>query len=320
MSESVGRKIRLGISQCLLGEKVRFDGNHKHDRYITDTLGRFFEFVPVCPEVAIGLGVPREPIRLEGDAGSPRAVGVRDKSTDVTDSLLRFGRRTGRELSDISGYILKSKSPSCGMERVKVYPPGGGAASSRGVGLYVAGFRERQSLLPMEEEGRLCDPVLRENFVERVFAYQRWQELNATRLTPAKLVQFHADHKLSLMAHGAEPLKELGRIVAGAGSRPIRQVADEYIAGFMGALSRRATRRRHTNVLQHLAGYLKRALDSGDKAELAELIEAYRLGQVPLIVPITLLKHHFRRSPDPYVQRQIYLNPHPRELMLRNAL
>jgi len=313
-------KIRLGISHCLLGEKVRFDGNHKHDRYITDTLSEFFDFVPVCPEVAIGLGVPREPIRLEGDSESPHAVDVRDKSIDVTGALLRFGRRAGTELNDISGYILKSKSPSCGMERVKIYPAAGGRASKSGVGLYVTGFRERHPLLPMEEEGRLCDPVLRENFIERVFAYQRWRELNAVRLTPTRLIQFHADHKLSLMAHGAEPLRMLGRIVANAGTRPIRQVADEYCVGFMGTLSRRTTRRRHTNVLQHLAGYLKRHLDAGDKAELGELIEAYRLGQLPLIVPITLLKHHFRRYPDPYVERQVYLNPHPQELMLRNVL
>ncbi len=304
-------KIRIGISQCLLGDKVRYDGNHKHDRYITGTLGQLFEFVPVCPEVAIGLGVPREPIRLEGDAAAPRAVGVRDPARDVTEPLLRYGRATGKALTDISGYILKSKSPSCGMERVKVYTPGGKVAQGRGVGLFVAGFRERQPLLPMEEEGRLGDAALRDNFIERVFAYRRWQQLNASRLTPAKLVQFHADHKLSLMAHGAQPLKALGRIVADAGKRPIRALADEYIAAFMAALSLCATRKRHTNVLQHLAGYLKRELDGADKAELQALIEAYRLGRVPLVAPLTLLKHHFRRHPDPYVARQIYLDSLP---------
>ena len=320
MNNANGEKIRIGISQCLLGDKVRFDGNHKHDRYITETLGQFFEFIPVCPEVAIGLGVPREPIRLEGEVAAPRAVGVRDKSIDATDRLLRYGRQVARDLGDISGYILKSKSPSCGMERVKVYHPGGGGSDSKGIGLFVKGFRERQTLVPMEEEGRLCDPVLRENFIERVFAYHRWRELTAMRLTPARLVQFHTEHKLSLMAHGAEPLKQLGRIVAAAGTRPLREVSEEYVAGFMATLQKRATRRRHTNVLQHLAGYLKKQLDSGDKAELAEVIEEYRLGRVPLVVPLTLFKHHFRRHPDPYIEQQIYLNPHPKELMLRNAL
>ncbi|GAB4347766.1 MAG: DUF523 and DUF1722 domain-containing protein [Gammaproteobacteria bacterium] len=312
--------IRLGISQCLLGDRVRFDGNHKLDRYITDTLGRHFEFVPVCPEVAIGLGVPREPIRLEGDPSSPRAVGVRDGSIDVTSPLLRYGRKMGRELEGISGYILKSKSPSCGMERVKVYHPGGGGASSGGVGLFTTGLREKQPLLPMEEEGRLRDPVLRENFIERVFVFHRWQRLTSKRLTPARLVQFHADHKLTLMAHGPEQLRRLGRIVATAGTRPMREVRDAYAAGLMAALQRVATRKRHTNVLQHLAGYLKRSLDAEDRRELAELIEEYRLGRLPLIVPVTLLKHHFRRHPDPYILRQTYLNPHPKELMLRDAL
>ncbi|QKK10925.1 MAG: DUF523 and DUF1722 domain-containing protein [Pseudomonadota bacterium] len=320
MNHAADEKIRIGISQCLLGDRVRFDGNHKHDRYITDTLGQFFEFVPVCPEVAVGLGIPREPIRLEGDVHAPRAVGVRDRSIDPTASLLRYGRQTARDLHDISGYILKSKSPSCGMERVKVYHAGGGGSSSKGVGLFVAGFRERQPLLPMEEEGRLCDPVLRENFIERVFAYRRWQELVASRLTAAKLVQFHADHKLSLMAHGAAPLKALGQIVATAGKGPLGALAAAYHAGFMAAMTRRATRKRHTNVLQHMAGYLKKALDAGDRAELQTVIDEYRLGQVPLVVPLTLLKHHFRRFPDPYIARQVYLNPHPKELVLRNAL
>lgn len=319
MNTATTEKIRLGISQCLLGDKVRYDGTHKQDRYITDTLGRYFELVPVCPEVAIGLGVPREPIRLEGDAAAPRAVGVRDKSLDVTTPLLRYGRDTAKALTDISGYILKSKSPSCGVGRVKVYHPGGRGSDTQGMGLFVAGFKARQPLLPMEEEGRLCDPVLRENFIERVYAYRRWQFLNAARITPARLMRFHADHKLSLMAHGAEALRELGRIVARPDQRRIRAVADEYSAGFMAALARHATRKRHTNVLQHLAGYLKRQLVADDQAELQAVIEAYRLGQVPLAVPLTLLNHHFRRHPDPYVARQTYLNPHPHELLLRNA-
>ncbi len=312
------RPLRLGVSQCLLGEPVRFDGNHKHDRYVTDTIARIFELVPVCPELAIGLGVPREPIRLEGDAERPRAVGVRTKELDVTDKLLDYGRRQARELTDISGYILKSKSPSCGLERVRVYR--GGGATRSGTGVYVRGLRERRPLLPLEEEGRLCDPLLRENFFERVFAYRRWQDLVAARITPARLVQFHADHKLSLMAHGPEPLRALGRLVAEAGRRPVGELTELYGSGFMQALERRATRRRHTNVLQHLAGYLKRKLDAPDKAELAELIEDYRQGLVPLIVPLTLLRHHFRRHPDPYVARQVYLNPHPRELMLHNLV
>jgi uncharacterized protein YbgA (DUF1722 family)/uncharacterized protein YbbK (DUF523 family) len=310
--------IRLGVSACLLGEKVRFDANHKLDTYIRDTLGQYFEFVPVCPEVAIGLGVPRPTIRLVGDPARPRAVGVLDPGRDVTEALENYGRRMAQELPPLAGYLLKSKSPSCGMERVKVSQDKG--VPKLGRGLYAAALMAGRPPLPVEEEGRLGDPVLRENFIERVFCYHRWQQLEAQGLTPARLVDFHARHKLVLMSHGAEYYHALGRLVAQAGSTPIAALAQEYIHGFMAALARPATRKRHTNVLQHLMGYLKKQLDSADKAELLEIIEAYRLGEVPLIVPVTLLNHHFRRHPDEYVAQQVYLAPHPRELMLRNHI
>lgn len=312
-------RIRVGISSCLLGNKVRYDGNHKLDFYVTQTLGRYFEFVPVCPEMAIGLGVPRPPIRLVGDAQAPRAVSVADPALDVTDRLAAYGARMGRELADISGYILKSRSPSCGMERVKVYNPGRPVVK-RGHGIYTAAFMRLQPLLPMEEEGRLSDPRLRENFIERVFAFQRWRELLRSGLTPAKLVAFHADHKLAVMAHGSEHYQVLGRLVASAGRGRLDNAAQTYIKGFVTALAQRATPRRHANVLMHLMGYLKKNLDRADKQELLELIEDYRLGRLPLIVPITLLKHYFRLYPNDYVDRQTYLNLHPQELMLRNTI
>lgn len=312
-------RIRLGISSCLLGEEVRFDKGHKRDGYIAGTLGRYFEFVPVCPEVAIGMGVPREPIRLLGDADEPRAVGVRTGSPDVTDALVAYGRRMARELGDISGYIFKSKSPSCGMERVKLFSDKG-AASSRGIGLYAREIMRARPLLPVAEEGRLNDPRLRANFIEQVFAYRRWQDLAASRLTLAKLAAFHTAHELSLMAHGPEGLRRLGRLLAEAGARPVDELAREYIAGFMQIMQRGATRKRHASVMMHLMGYLKRKVDREDRAELLEVIEAYRLGYLPLAVPITLLNHHFRRHPDAYAAQQVYLNPHPGELMLRNEL
>ncbi len=316
---SARRPIRIGISSCLLGNGVRFDGNHKLDNYITGTLAEFFEFVPVCPEVAIGLGVPRSPIRLVGDPSAPRAIGTDDPALDVTDKLVAYGAHMARELDDISGYILKSRSPSCGMERVKVYRTGSGHTKS-GAGVYARTFTQARPLLPVEEEGRLGDPIIRENFIERVFAYHRWQELIASNLTPAKLVAFHTDHKFALMAHGEERYRTLGRLAARAGKADLTRLSAEYVAGFMEALRHRATRRRHTNVLMHLMGYLKMRLAKDDKAELVELIESYRLGRLPLIVPVTLLKHHFRRWPDEYVARQTYLNPHPQELMLRNSI
>lgn len=314
----ISDRILIGISACLLGEPVRFDGNHKLDTYIRDTLGTYFDFVPVCPEVAIGLGIPRPTIRLEGDPQQPRAVGVMDKSIDATDRLTQYGHEMARSLPPLSGYLLKARSPSCGMERVKVYQDKG--PPKMGSGLYVQALRAARPLLPMEEEGRLGDPVLRENFIERVFAYHRWQQLEESGITPARLVQFHARHKLVLMSHGSVYYRALGQMVANAGKGTVKQLAGEYIQGFMAALQRPATRKRHTNVLQHLMGYLKKQLDSADKAEMLEQIEAYRLGLVPLIVPITLLKHHFRHHPHAYVAEQYYLQPHPQELMLRNHI
>lgn len=308
--------IRIGISSCLLGQRVRYDGNHKLDTYILETLGRHFEFVPVCPEVAIGLGVPRPPIRLVGDPGDPRAVGVKDPSLDVTEKLAAYGREQAKRLGTLCGYILKSKSPSCGMERVKVY--GRGGASRPGRGVYAAAFMAERPDLPVEEEGRLGDPVLRANFIERVFAYHRWQLLARQGLTAKRLVAFHTAHKLTLMAHG-ERADPLGRLVARVGTGDPRALGAEYARRFMAILAHPATRARNTNVLMHLLGYLRRALDTDDRRELRELIEQYRTSALPLSVPITLLRHHFRRHPDPWIARQVYLYPDPRELALRDA-
>lgn len=313
-------KIKLGISACLLGQEVRFDGGHKRDAYINGTLNQYFEFISVCPEVAIGLGTPREPIRLMGDPQRPRVVGVRHPELDVTQALEAYGHKMAGVLADLSGYIVKRASPSCGMERVKVYNSDGKPLNNKSRGVYTRAFMERQALLPMEEEGRLGDPVLRENFIQRVFVYHRWQSMLDSDLTPAKLVDFHARHKLIVMAHSQAAVKRLGQLVAGAGRTPLKQLRELYIKDLMTALAHKAGRKSHANVLMHLMGFLKCAIDSTDKSELSETIDAYRVGQVPLVVPLTLLKHHFRRHPDPYVQGQYYLEPHPKELMLRNAL
>lgn len=316
MTDAVTPRIRIGISSCLLGEPVRFDGNHKHDHYLSGTLGQVFEFVPVCPEVGIGLGVPRPTIHLVGPPDAPHLIGVKIADLDVTEQMIAYGRRMARRLGDLSGYIFKSKSPSCGMERVKLYD-GKGGGSKQGIGLYAREIMRAHPLLPVEEEGRLGDPLLRDNFLERVFTYHRWRRLTAQRLTPRALIDFHTRHKLALMAHGTEPYRALGRLIADAGQRPIRELADEYITGLMQALRQRATARRHTNVLMHVMGYLKQQLDRDDKGELLELIDDYRRDRVPRIAPITLLKHHFRRHPNDYIAGQTYMNPDPLELKLR---
>lgn len=312
--------IRVGISSCLLGREVRFDGGHKRDVFINRVLSEYFEFVPFCPEVEIGLGVPRDPIRLERRDGKVRVVGVRQPDLDVTAPLRDYGRDVVRGNRDLSGYIFKSKSPTCGMERVKVYDAGSGIPAADGVGEFARTLMEQWPELPVEEEGRLNDPVLRDNFIERVFAYRRWQQLAAAGLTAARIVEFHTRHKLLIMAHSQGAYRDLGRMVAGCGSEAPETFGPRYIAALMAALRIRAGRKSHTNVLQHVQGYLKDHIDAEDKQELNEVIETYRLGRVPLVVPITLLNHHFRRHPDEYMQRQYYLNPHPPELMLRNLI
>jgi len=313
--------IRIGVSSCLLGEEVRFDGGHKRSDFLTDTLGRFVEFVPVCPEVEIGLGTPRESIRLVRDGGDADVIRLVGNKTgiDHTDKMNSYAQRRtaalGRE--DLSGYVLKKDSPSCGMERVRVY----GAtrmATRDGAGLFASALMRRYPSLPVEEEGRLNDPHLRENFVERVFAYRRLRSFFSSRWTLGGLVQFHTAHKLVLMAHSPKAYSELGRFVANAKQLARDQVRDDYELAFMDALKKLATTARHTNVLHHMLGYLREHLDATARAELASLIDDYRRRLVPLIVPITLFRHYVREFDVAYLRGQVYLEPHPKELMLRN--
>jgi uncharacterized protein YbgA (DUF1722 family)/uncharacterized protein YbbK (DUF523 family) len=312
-------KIRVGISSCLLGAQVRFDGGHKQDRYVNGTLAQYFDFAPVCPEMAIGLGVPREPIRLVQQDNGIHVVGTRNPDLNVTEALESYGRKMAASLATISGYIFKRASPSCGMERVKVYTPEGTPVGT-GAGAYAKAFMEAQPLLPVEEEGRLGDPVLRENFILRVWVYHRWQRLMAEGISPAKLVAFHTDHKYLIMAHCQSAYRRMGRLVAEAGTRSMRQLSEEYVTELMAALKNRVKRKQHVNVLHHLMGYLRPHLDAGDRDEIMDTVEQYRAGLVPLIVPITLIRHCFRRHPDPYVERQHYMTPYPPELSLRNGV
>ncbi|MBB1521328.1 YbgA family protein [Aquipseudomonas guryensis] len=320
MQHTNGDKLKLGISACLLGAEVRFNGGHKESRLCSRTLAEHFDFVPVCPEVAIGLGTPREPIRLVGDPQAPRALGTVHRERDVTDALSDYGTRMAGELHDISGYIVMQKSPSCGLERVKVYLENGYPAEGGGTGLYTAAFCRLRPDLPVEEDGRLNDPVLRENFITRVYAYAEWQRLLANGLTRRAITDFHARYKYQLMASNPLQYKALGRLLGELGQHDPAELGPCYFSQLMAALKKCATRRTHSNVLQHLCGYLKQALGSPEKAEMQALIDQYRSGIVPLVVPLTLLKHHFRQHPHPYIARQAYLQPHPENLSLRNAL
>jgi uncharacterized protein YbgA (DUF1722 family)/uncharacterized protein YbbK (DUF523 family) len=311
-------KIRLGISACLLGENVRFDGGHKKDQYLTGILAQFVEWVPVCPEVDIGLGTPRESLHLIGTPEAPRMVTTKT-NVDYTDTMLKYAHAKVEQLKKLhlNGYILKKDSPSCGMERVRVYA-GKGMATRNGVGLFARVLMEQMPILPVEEEGRLNDSGLRENFIVRVFCNCRWQNLLRRPFRLNALITFHAQHKFLLMAHSEKHLRELGKLVAAAKSYKPTELLEAYAHLFFAALAHPATARKHTNVLSHLAGYFKKQLDEKDKNELYATIEDYRRGLLPLIVPLTLIKHHLNKFEVPYVQDQVYLHPHPKELMLLN--
>jgi uncharacterized protein YbgA (DUF1722 family)/uncharacterized protein YbbK (DUF523 family) len=310
--------IRLGISSCLLGESVRYDGGHKRDAFLTGTFGPFVEWVPVCPEVECGLGTPREPMRLVRVDGNVRLLTVKTV-VDLTDQLETYAQRRVAELEweNLCGYVLKKDSPSCGLARVTIYGAGS-LPDESGRGLFAARLVERFPNLPVEEEGRLSDPRLRDNFVERVFAYSRLRALFSGKWQAGTLVRFHTTHKLILMAHSPAAYRQLGRLVARAWSVPLEDMERRYTGIFMAALAVIATPRRHANVLHLMAGHVKDRLDSESKAELLAAIDEYRRGLVPLVVPMTLLRHHVRAHNVPYPSGQRYLEPYPKELMLRH--
>ena len=318
MDDSSG-KIRLGISSCLLGNPVRYDGGHKLDEFLVRTLGAYVEYVPVCPEVECGMGVPRETLRLVGDSSAPRLITVKTKK-DYTGKMTDWARRRVRELEaeNLCGFIFKSRSPSSGMERVKVYSAAGGMPTHNGVGMFARVFMEHFPLLPVEEEGRLHDPVLRENFIERIFVLRRLRQAMQQKKTVGSLVEFHTRHKLLIMSHSNRHYQLMGPLVAHAQARGIAQTCEQYYVLLMEALALKATVKKHTNVLQHMMGYFKNDLDAGEKQELLEVIDNYRRELVPLVVPATLINHYVRKYCQQYLRGQYYLNPHPIELKLRN--
>jgi uncharacterized protein YbgA (DUF1722 family)/uncharacterized protein YbbK (DUF523 family) len=313
-------KIKVGISSCLLGQEVRFDGGHKHSRLCTETLTPYFDFVPECPEVGIGLGIPRKPIRLIGTTDAPKAVASHDNTLDYTEKLMKYGQKKAKQHDDICGYIFMKSSPSCGLFRVKVYGENGYPEKGGGRGIYANEITDAHPLLPVEESGRLTDPPLRENFITRVFAYHNWQQTVSEGLSHKAILDFHVRYKYCLMAHSPKDYATLGQMLADAGKSEPNELGERYFTALMTTLSQIATRKTHTNVLMHLQGYLKKALSADEKQELAKIIDQYLINQVPLIVPITMLKHHFANHPDPYISKQAYLQPYPEDLSLRNAI
>ena len=314
----MSEKIKIGISSCLLGEKVRYDGGHKLDRYLSDTLGKYVLWVPVCPEVEYGLPVPREAMRLTGNPDSPRLL-TRKTGIDHTDGMKKWAAKRTKELEgeDLCGFIFKSRSPSSGLRAVKVYNDSG-MPVQKGTGIFADAFAKHFPLTPVEDDGRLHDPQLRENFIEKIFVFRRWKNFLNKGSKTADLVSFHTEHKMLLMSHSTKHYRLLGQIVAASGKHKNNEYLTEYITQFMDGLKLIATTKKNTNVITHLIGYFKRDLTSDEKAELLQVIENYHKGLIPLVVPVTLINHYVRKYNEPYLKRQYYLNPHPLELMLRN--
>jgi uncharacterized protein YbgA (DUF1722 family)/uncharacterized protein YbbK (DUF523 family) len=311
----------LGVSSCLLGENVRSNGGHARDDFVVKGLGPYVRFVPVCPEAEVGMGTPREVVRLVGTAEAPRMLGTKT-GTEWTERMNAFASERAESLAgeDLDGFVFKKSSPSCGLFRVKLYDKNG-VPTYAARGLWAATMARRHPLLPMEEDGRLNDPRLRENFVERLFVHRRWKDCLARRTGIKDLVAFHASVKLTLLAHSPTAYRELGRLVAQAEPLPLPELEARYGAGLMAAMAVLTTPGRHANVMEHVLGFLKDHLDAHDRSELKELIHDHRRGLVPLIVPLTLLHHHLRRAPvAPWIRAQSYLDPYPRELLLRNSL
>lgn len=311
-------KIKIGISSCLLGNAVRYDGGHKLDRFLRDTLGQYVEYLPVCPEAECGMGIPREAMRLTGNPKAPRLT-TRQTGQDKTDIMERWAQKRVQELAgeQLCGFIFKSDSPSSGMERVKVYGDQGMPVKN-GVGIFARIFMERFPLLPVEEEGRLHDPILRENFIERIFTLRRWREIRRGKSSRGALVDFHTRHKLLLLSHSAKLYQEMGQLVAAQKNFDTPKLMAQYEELLMATLRLKTTPKKNVNVLQHMMGYFKHQLSSDEKKELLEVIDHYQSGFLPLIVPLTLIAHYVRKYEQTYLGGQIYLNPHPLELQLRN--
>jgi uncharacterized protein YbgA (DUF1722 family)/uncharacterized protein YbbK (DUF523 family) len=309
--------ITIGVSTCLLGERVRYDGGHKHDHYITDTLGRFFRFASVCPEVGCGLPIPRESMRLEGDSAAPRLMTIRSR-LNKTGQMLEYCNAKVVELEreDLCGFIFKKNSPSSGLYRVKVY--NNGMPVNSGSGLFAASLVRHFPLLPVEEDGRLNDASIRENFLERVFCYRRWKDFIEGRPDIGGLVEFHAAHKLLIMSHSVQLYRLMGTLAAHVRETNKAELFAIYEEQLMKAMGLHATVKKQTNVLMHIMGYFKRDLTQAEKEELLGVINQYHDQLTPLIVPLTLLKHYVHKYDQRYLKQQVYLSPHPAELMLRN--
>ncbi|MCC5851331.1 MAG: DUF523 and DUF1722 domain-containing protein [Alkalimonas sp.] len=311
-------QLAIGISACLLGQKVRYDGGHKASEFCLSQLQPYVRYQAVCPENAIGLGTPRPAIRLmKKTQGDIHLVQVNDASIDHTDAMHQFTEQALPAMSALAGFIVCAKSPSCGMERVRLFNEQGHQLGKAGVGLFTRQLMQRYPWLPVEEDGRLHDPMLRENFITRIFACHDYQQLCRDGFSVGALVAFHSRYKFLVMAHSPSAYRELGRLVAQAKLFEPEELKQRYLQDLMHALKQACSRKTHANVLQHLQGFFKKHLSSKERQELSSLIDRFRLGHLPLMAPITLLQHHLSRFEHPYLAAQTYLQPFPEALGLR---
>ncbi|GAB1255842.1 DUF523 and DUF1722 domain-containing protein [Aurantivibrio plasticivorans] len=310
----------VAIGSCLVGKPVRFNGQHKRKHRHVEALKEFMDLTPICPEVGIGMGVPREPIRIVEKEGKLIATDSATQKIDVTEPLEQYAQQQLARHPDLCGYILVKDSPSCGLERVSRYNAKGNFTANDATGIYVSSLMNHDPLLPLEEDGRLHDPNLRESFVARVYVYHQWKQMRHSELTVNALLQFYARHKYLVMAHDVSTYKEIGPLLANAKQYPIDELADKTITLIMSALKKPATRRSQANVMHHIQGYLKQHISGPERQRLRELIEQYREGIIPMITPMTMLQHHFHHSPDEYIAEQVFMQPYPEALALRSHL
>ncbi|MGB1139813.1 MAG: YbgA family protein [Halioglobus sp.] len=314
------QKPLLGIGSCLAGNAVRYNGQTKAPNQHVRAICEHFDARPFCPEMGIGLGVPRPPIHLVGTEEHVRVMDVETQTQDFTDPIRQYAKSVLKNAPELCGYILVKGSPSCGYGRVKRYSEKGNFVASDQDGVFTTALAEFDPLLALEDDGRLNDPGLRESFVTRARVYHEWHQLKKEGITAARLIDFYSRHKYLAMAHHVPSYKELGRLMADLSGNDLEGLAQEFITLLIAALKRPATRRSHSNVLFHIAGYLKRRIPSEQRQRLNELIEDYRTGQVPLVVPITMLRHHFADNPDAYINGQVWLSPYPDSLRIRNVI
>jgi len=310
--------ITIGVSKCLIGEKVRYDGNHARNSFVADTLNKWVEFTPVCPEADLGMGIPRPTIRLEKQKNDIKLI-CPSTNKDYSKQMNNYGLKKVKEFkkNELDGYIFKRSSPSCGINKLKVFRDDG-SIERTGIGFFAKNILEQFPNLPIEDEGRLSDPQLRENFIERIFCHNRWRNLKNKGLTIKRLVEFHTVHKLLLRAHNETAYRRLGKIVGSAKTISNKELFKSYEDEFYKALLKKTTKKNHANVLYHALGYLKKQLNLDEKQRLIDVIEEYRTGILPLIVPLSLFNYQIMLHDIKYLKSQLYFNPHPKELNLKN--